>query len=192
MSSKILFLAGSARKDSLNKKLAKAAYNIAVEKGADATFIDLKDYPMPIYDGDYEDENGLPEAAIALKKIFAEHDGIFIASPEYNSSFSPLLKNALDWISRTHEENEPPLVAFRSKVFTLSAASPGGYGGLRGLVPLRMMLGNILAVVLPDQHVIAFAHEAFDENDQLKKDSDKEAVERIVSNLIDVTLNIHQ
>lgn len=123
---KLLFFAGSARKNSLNKNLAKAAYNIALNQGSTATFIDLKDYPMPLYDGDLEDESGLPEKAIELKEVFMAHNGFFIASPEYNSSFSPLLKNSLDWVSRPHEKNEPPLSAYCNKVAAITAASPGG------------------------------------------------------------------
>jgi len=138
---KLLFFAGSARKDSLNKKLAALAGELASEKGADVTIIDLKDFPMPLYDGDLEEEEGLPENAKRLKKLFIEQDGFFIASPEYNSSFSSLLKNTLDWISRPHEENEASLSAYRGKVAALGAVSPGALGGLRGLVPLRRTSG---------------------------------------------------
>jgi chromate reductase, NAD(P)H dehydrogenase (quinone) len=163
MSNKILFFAGSARTESFNKKLAKQAYELAVSKGADATFIDLRDYPMPIYDGDYEAEHSLPENAIKLKKLFVEHAGLFIASPEYNSSISPLLKNSLDWISRPHEPNEISLVAFAGKHAALAATSRGYFGGLRGLVPLRMMLGNIKVTVLPDQLAVPNYDKAFDQ-----------------------------
>ena len=140
----ILFLAGSARKESINKKLARLAATMAEATGADVTLIDLKDYDMPIYNGDLEQENGLPENAKKLKKIFIEHDGFFIASPEYNSSYSALLKNTIDWLSRPHKENEPPLTAYKGKVAALGATSPGALGGLRGLVALRMLLGKIL------------------------------------------------
>ena len=187
MGAKLLFFAGSARKDSLNKKLAKLAYKIALEQGASATFIDLKDFPMPIYDGDLEAESSLPAKAIELKKIFAEHQGLFISSPEYNSSISPLLKNTLDWISRPHEANEPSLTALRGKVVALAAASPGGFGGLRGLVPLRMMLGNILIQVLPEQLAVSQAHEAFHENGDLVNEKQNESLKNIVIRLIEVS-----
>ena len=167
MTVKLLFLAGSASKESINKKLALNACELAKEMGAEATFIDLADFDMPIYNGDDEAEHGLPENAIKLKKIFSEHDGFLIASPEFNSSFTPLLKNALDWISRKHEEDEKPLIAYKGKVAALVAASPGGFGGLRGLVPLRMMLSNISVTVIPEQLALAKAHEAFDESGQL-------------------------
>ena len=164
---KLLFLAGSARTESINKKLAQHAADIAQDAGATATFIDLKDYPMPIYDGDDEDKNGLPETAKALKQLFVDHDGFFIASPEYNSSFSPLLKNALDWISRPHADNEGMLIAYKGKVASLGAVSPGGLGGLRGLVPLRMMLGNVGVHVIPSQVAIGNGFEAFDSEARL-------------------------
>lgn len=187
MSAKILFLAGSARKDSLNKKLAKVAYNQALAQGADATFIDLKDYPLPIYDGDLEDESGLPENALKLKQIFTEHSGLFIASPENNSSVSALLKNTLDWISRSHEDNEKPLSAYQDKVAALVAASPGALGGLRGLVALRMMLGNIQVLVLPQQLALGKASSAFDEQGQLIDEKKEKTLGTIVAKLIAAT-----
>jgi len=165
---KLLFFAGSARKGSINKKLAALAAKLATEKGAEVTLIDLKDFEMPLYDGDLEEEQGLPENAKRLKQLFIEHDGFFIASPEYNSSFSPLLKNALDWISRVQDEKETPLVAYTGKVAALAATSPGGLGGLRGLVALRMMLGNIGVSVIPSQVAIASGFDAFDEAGNLK------------------------
>lgn len=183
---KLLFLSGSIRKDSLNKKLAKQAYAIAKELNADATYIDLKDFPMPIYDGDTEDESGLPENAKKLKQLFIEHDGFFIASPEYNSSFSALLKNSLDWISRLHMENEPSLVAFRGKVAAISAASPGGFGGLRGLVPLRMMLSNIGVIMVPTQIAISFASNVFDEAGNLSDEKQKSMLKGVVEQFIDI------
>ena len=135
------------------------------------TYIDLKDFEMPLYDGDFEQENGIPDNAKKLKQLFAEHDGFFIASPEYNSSMSALLKNSLDWISRPHEENEAPLIAFKGKVAALGAVSPGGLGGLRGLVPLRMMLGNIGVTVVPSQIAVGSGFQAFDEDGLLSDDN---------------------
>lgn len=183
MRKNILFFAGSARTESFNKKLAKQAYELAVSKGVDATFIDLRDYPMPIYDGDYEAENSLPENAIKLKRLFMEHAGVFIASPEYNSSISPLLKNSLDWISRPHEQNETPLVAFAGKQAALAATSPGYFGGLRGLVPLRMMLGNIRVTVLPDQLAVPNYGKAFDQG-VLVDESSLKSLHNVIDKLI--------
>ena len=167
---KLLFFAGSARKESINKKLAKLAADMAQEAGAHVTHIDLKDFEMPLYDGDVEAQNGIPENAKKLKQLFVEHDGFFIASPEYNSSIPPLLKNTLDWISRPDEENEASLIAFHGKIAALGAVSPGGLGGLRGLVSLRMMLGNIGVTVVPSQVAVGSGFQAFDENEHLKDD----------------------
>ena len=183
---KLIFLSGSIRKDSLNKKLAKQAYEFAKELGADAKLIDLKDYEMPIYDGDLEVAKGIPESAKKLKQEFKNADGVFIASPEYNSSISSLLKNTLDWISRKDDGTGGELVAYAGKVFALSAASPGGFGGLRGLVPLRMMLGNIGVHVLPEQVAIPQAHNAFDENGKLKDERTAGNIKNLVKSLNDV------
>ncbi|MEK7992062.1 MAG: NAD(P)H-dependent oxidoreductase [Thiotrichaceae bacterium] len=188
---KLLFLAGSARKDSLNKKLAKLASNMAQDTGAQVTYIDLKDFEMPLYDGDLEAQHGIPDNAKKLKHLFVTHDGFFIASPEYNSSMSALLKNTLDWISRPHQENEAPLSAFNGKVAALGAISPGGLGGLRGLVPLRMMLGNIGVIVVPSQTAIGSGFHAFDENEQLKEDAQMAMLKATVNEFVNIANQIH-
>lgn len=164
---KLIFLAGSARKESCNKKLAKAAANKAKELGADATFIDLSDYDLPIFCEDYEAENGMPPAAKDLKKLFSEHDGFLISSPEYNSTFSPLLKNTLDWMSRPGDDGSN---CFQGKVSAMMAASPGPQGGLRGLPQLRALLNNIAmhgTHVIPAQFALGNAFNAFDDNGNL-------------------------
>lgn len=187
---KLLFLAGSARKDSLNKKLAKAAADMAKAKGATATYIDLADFDMPIYDGDIEATSGLPENAKRLKKLFQDHDGFFIASPEYNSSFSSLLKNALDWISRPHEENEAGLSAFKGKVAALGAVSPGALGGLRGLVPLRMMLGNIAVHIIPSQIAVGSGMNAFDDHG-LVDDKNVKMLDGVITEFVTTTQKLN-
>lgn len=184
---KILFFAGSARKDSLNKKLADYASQIARDAGADVTLIDLRDFEMPLYDGDLEEADGIPENAKRLKQIFVDHDAFFIASPEYNSSFSALLKNTLDWISRPHQENETPLSAYNGKVAALGAVSPGGLGGLRGLVPLRMWLGNIGVTIVPNQTAISSGFDAFDEQGQLKQKPQLEMLQASINQLVKTT-----
>lgn len=192
MAIQLLFLAGSTRQESVNKKLAKYAASLAKKENIEANFIDLKDYPMPLYDGDLETESGLPEPATILKKIFIEHDGIFIASPEHNSGYSALLKNMIDWLSRPHEENEKPLIAFSSKVAAISAASPGGLGGMRGLVPLRMLLGNIGMTVTPSQAAISGAMEAFDDDGGLINEQHAKMVKNVVHQLIETTTALKQ
>ena len=127
----------------------------------------MKDFPLPLFDQDLEAEHGMPDMATKLKKLFIDHDGLLIASPEYNSSITAVLKNAIDWVSRP-APGEPSLVAFRGKVATLMSASPGVPGGLRGLVHVRSILGNIGAIVLPDQIAVAKAQEAFQPDGTLK------------------------
>ena len=186
MAKKLLFTSGSIRKGSFNTKLATLAYHMAKEQGADATYVDLREYPMPIYDGDLEEASGLPETATALKALFVKQDGFFISSPEYNSSFSPLLKNSLDWISRKGKAtDEEALIAFKGKTAAISAASPGGFGGLRGLVPLRMMLGNIGVHVIPSQLAVASATDAFNDDGTFKNKTHTSTLKDIVAALIE-------
>ena len=164
---RILAFAGSTRKDSYNKKLVRIAAKAAEECGAEVTLVDLKDMPMPLFDEDLEREAGMPEAAAKLKELMVKSDGFLIASPEYNSSITAVLKNAIDWVSRP-VPNEPSLLAFKGKTAVLMSASPGNLGGLRGLVHLRAILGNIGVMVLPDQTAVPKAYEAFDSDGRLK------------------------
>lgn len=174
----ILALAGSTRRDSYNKRLLPIAARAAEAAGAQVTVIDLKHYPMPLFDEDLEAASGLPEAALALKQRMREHDALLIASPEYNSSITAVLKNTIDWVSRS-QPGEPSLVAFQGKVAALLSASPGGLGGLRGLVHLRSILGSIGIIVLPDQVAISRAFEAFDAEGALKDPKQQAAVEGV-------------
>jgi NAD(P)H-dependent FMN reductase len=183
---RILAFAGSLRTDSYNKKLARVAAAAAREAGAEVTVLDLKEYPLPIYDHDIESTTGLPENAFKLKEIFKAHDGFIIASPEYNSSFSAALKNTIDWVSRP-VEGEASLVQFRGKTALLLSTSPGALGGLRGLVQLRSLLGNIGVLVLPDQLAVGRAFEAFDENDALLDSGQFQVLEGITRRLVEVT-----
>lgn len=158
---RILAFGGSLRRDSFNQKLAAIAATGAREAGAEVTLIALRDFPLPVFDQDFEDASGMPEAAKRLKQLFREHHGLLIAAPEYNSSITAALKNAIDWVSRAESDDEPPLVAFTGKTAGLCAASPGALGGLRGLVHVRAILGNIGVTVLPDQVAVSKAYEAF-------------------------------
>ena len=160
MTPRILAFAGSTRRESFNKKLVQFAVKGAREADDEVTLLDLKDFPLPLFDQDLEVEQGMPDNGTKLKRLFIEHDGLLISSPEYNSSITAVLKNAIDWVSRPAPD-EPPLVAFRGKVATLMSASPGALGGLRGLVHVRSILGNIGVIVLPDQVAVPKAHEAF-------------------------------
>ncbi len=158
---KIVAFAGSTRNGSYNKQLVSLAADAARAAGAEVTVVDLRDLALPLFDQDLEDAHGLPVEAQKFKKLLRESGGFLIASPEYNSSITAVLKNALDWASRAESDDEPPLAAFRGKAALLLSASPGALGGLRGLVHLRAILGNIGVHVLPDQLSISAAHEAF-------------------------------
>ncbi len=182
---KILAFAGSTRTASYNKQLVRFAADAARAAGAEVTLLDLRDFPMPLFDGDLEDQGGLPENAKKLKAIFREHDALLIASPEYNSSITAVLKNSLDWISRGETDDEPALAAFRGKTAALLSASPGALGGLRGLVHLRAILGNIGVIVLPDQVAVSKAHEAFDEKGGIKDERSAKQVTRVAQGLVD-------
>jgi len=181
---KVLAFAGSLREGSFNKKLVAVAAEGARAAGGEVTRIDLKGYPLPIYDGDVEEAEGLPGNARKLKEVFAAHDGLLIASPEYNSSISGALKNAIDWVSRP-AEGERPLACFDGKVAALMAASPGGLGGLRGLVHVRAILGNIKVIVLPAQVAVSQANEAFDAEGRLKDERRHAAVEALGRSVVE-------
>jgi len=173
---KILAFAGSTRSASYNKLLVKIAAEGARAAKADVDVIDLRDFPLPLYDGDLEEKEGLPDAAKKLKVRLLQASGLLVSAPEYNSSISAVLKNAIDWASRTETEDEKTLVCFRGKAAALLSASPGGFGGMRGLVHLRSILGNIGVIVLPDQVSIPSAHEAFDSAGQLKHEGKRDQV----------------
>ena len=185
ISPKILAFAGSLRTDSYNKKLVKIAVEGARKAGAEVTLIDLRDLPLPVYDGDLEAKEGLPENAKKLKALFLRHEGLLLACPEYNSGMTGVFKNTVDWVSR-QEPGESPLACFEGKVASLMSASPGALGGLRGLVQVRMTLGNIRVLVLPDQVAIPRAHEAFGEDGTLKDPKQKTAIEGLGKALTEI------
>jgi NAD(P)H-dependent FMN reductase len=183
----ILVFAGSTRSESYNKKLARLGAEAVDAAGGSATFVDLRDLPMPVFDQDLEAREGLPENARKFKELLFANDGLLIASPEYNSSITAVLKNSLDWASRPASASEPGLACFTGKVAALMSASPGALGGLRGLVHLRSILGNIQVLVLPDQLAIVRANEAFQPNGALQDSNQQASVERIARKLVDVT-----
>lgn len=158
---KILALSGSIRRDSWNRKLIQTAVDAAQAAGGNVTLIDLADYPLPLYNGDLEDKDGLPDNALRLKTLFKDHDALLIASPEYNSSIPPLLKNAIDWVSREWQ-GESGLVPYQNKVAAIMAASPGSLGGMRMLPHLRQILNALGVLVLPGQFSLTDAETAFD------------------------------
>jgi chromate reductase, NAD(P)H dehydrogenase (quinone) len=180
---KILAFAGSTRVESFNKKLVKIAAAGAGKAGAEVTLIDLRDFALPLYDGDLEDREGLPENAKKLKQLFLANDGLLISAPEYNSGITGVLKNTIDWVSRAESDDEKPLACYAGKVAGLMSASPGALGGLRGLVQVRAILGNIKVLVLPDQIAVSKAHEAFNPAGTLKDPKQQAAVEKLGATL---------
>lgn len=182
---RILAFAGSLRRDSFNKRLVRIAAEGARAAGAEVTFVDLKELPLPVFDEDLEQSAGLPENAKRWKQLLLAHQGLLLASPEYNSMPSGALKNAIDWASRA-EPGEKPLACFAGKVCALMSASPGALGGLRALPVVRNMLLNIQVLVLPDQVAVMRAHEAFDEQGRLRDAKQHAAAERLGQRVAEV------
>lgn len=179
---RLLFFAGSARDDALNKKLARLGRHIAEANGIEAVFADLADYHMPIYHGDLEAEKGPPERAIAFTALLAEYDGVFIATPEYNASIPALLKNTLDWVSRVRGHGLSGSEVFKTRPFAISGASPGYYGAMRSLLALRQILAvGLGATVIPQQMALPRATNAFEEDGSLKD----EAQQKIFASVIE-------
>jgi chromate reductase len=165
---KILAFSGSTRRDAWNRKLIQAAVDATRAAGGEVTLIDLADYPLPIYHGDLEDKEGLPDSALRLKALFKDHDALLISSPEYNSSIPPLLKNTIDWVSREWQ-GESGLLPYQNKVAAIMSATPGALGGMRMLPHLRQILDTLGVIVLPGQFALSHADQAFDpENGALK------------------------
>lgn len=181
---RLLFFAGSARTGSFNKKLARLGAMIAEANGIASTFADLGDYPMPIYNGDDERTQGQPDNAHKFKELMAAHTGIFIASPEYNASITPLLKNTLDWVSHIRDPEPTGPEVFKTRVFALGSASNGGMGGLRSLVTVRQVLElGLGALTLPDQFAVPRAAEAFGEDGHLKNKDSQENFKLLIQKL---------
>lgn len=186
----ILAFAGSTRQGSYNDLLVRVAARAAEQQGVGGNVIRLRDFPLPLYDADLEADQGLPEPARKLKQLMISHQGFLIASPEYNSSVSGVLKNAIDWASR-REEKEAPLVCFKGKVVGLLSASPGALGGLRGLVHVRAILGNLGCLVIPEQMAVPSADRAFDDQGCLVDDSVRERVQVVGAAVAKLLQKVH-
>lgn len=180
---KVLAFAGSGRKDSVNKKVVALAVKGAEEAGAQVTLVNLEDFDMPIFNEDWETEHGMPADAQAFKELLISHDGFLISSPEYNSSYSSLFKNAIDWASRQTGE-EPPMAAYRGKVAAIMAASPGALGGMRVLVVLRMLMENLGTMVLPTQKAVGGAFKLFDQQGKITDEKTEKALKKLGSDLV--------
>ena len=181
---KILAFSGSGRKDSYNKKVVQVAAQGAIEAGAEVMIVDLAEFDMPIFNEDLESEKGMHPGGQKFKELLMQHDGFLISSPEYNSSYSALLKNSIDWASR-QVEGEKPMQAYKGKVAGIMGASPGALGGLRGLVNLRMLLENIGVMVLPGQKAVSKAHTLLDDKGQIGDEKTQTALKNIAKELVD-------
>jgi NAD(P)H-dependent FMN reductase len=183
---KILVFPGSLRARSYNARLAALATKALTLADADVTRISLLDYPLPIYDADSAEKSGLPPNAFKLKQLLAAHQGVFIASPEYNASITPLIKNTIDWISVVRERGEPQLAVYQNRVFALGGASPGRSGAMQSLLALRQVLAvGCRALVLAEQVSVPNAEQAFDEMDELRDTRAAEQLRLVVRKLVD-------
>ena len=194
MSARILVFAGSARRDSLNKKLARVAAASVRAAGGEVTFLDLDDYPMPVYHGDLESSQGMPANGMKLRETFIGHDALIIASPENNQSVSALLKNTIDWLSRSIGDGKGDasgLTPFRGTVAALMAASPGPFGAVRHLPHLRQILAGLGVTVLGNQVAIPRADEAFDVSGALRDARTAKSVQGLATSLVEATRKLH-
>lgn len=188
---KILAFAGSLRKNSYNKRIVKTAIEGAKNIGADVTYIDLKDYPLPIYDADDHAENGFPENALKLQKLFAENDGFLIASPEYNGSVPGGLKNMIDWTSRKSDKYGM-IEVFKGKVAAIMTASPGAFGGIRCLNHLRGVLTIMFVNVLPSEIAVAKVNSMFEgDSEEITDEKMKGILEDLGISLVDMLKKTH-
>ena len=184
---KILVIPGSLRTGSHNAKLAAAAAHAFAQAGAEVTRISLADFPLPIYDGDLQAKTGMPKNAVNLKRMIGAHHGVLLVSPEYNSSVPPLVKNAIDWVTRVQDAHEARGQVFFGKPFAIAAASESRLGGTRALAALRLILSACGATVVPNQLALSFADQAYDDMDRLRKEADIEALKALVKQLIEVS-----
>jgi chromate reductase, NAD(P)H dehydrogenase (quinone) len=183
---KILVIPGSLRSGSHNVRLAAAAVYEFAQAGADVSRLSLSDFSLPLYDADLQAKSGIPKNAINLKRMIGSHHGVLIVTPEYNSSVPPLVKNAIDWVTRVQDPHETRGQVFRERPFAIAAASEGRLGGTRALSALRLILSACQAVVIPNQLALSFAHEAYDDMDKLRQPHDIDALKALVRQLIDV------
>ncbi|HVD74562.1 MAG TPA: NAD(P)H-dependent oxidoreductase [Xanthobacteraceae bacterium] len=183
---KILVIPGSLRAKSYNVRLAALASKELTLADADVTRISLVDYPLPIYDADTAEKSGPPHNAFKLKQLMSAHQGVFIASPEYNASLTPLIKNTIDWISAVRERGDPPLAAYQNRVFALGGASPGHSGATHSLLALRQVLAvGCHALVLAEQVTVPNAEHAFDDMDELTDARAANQLKVVVRKLVD-------
>lgn len=177
-SPKILAFSGSARKASLNQQFLVAAVEAVRGEGGEVTLISLKDYPLPLYDGDLEEATGLPANTRKLVDLIKGHAGLLVASPEYNSMITPLLKNTIDWCTRADDD------PFPGRVAAVIAASPGALGGIRSLRCTQQLLLHLGCHVVPGNTMLPQAHKAFGPDGKLTDPRAIKAVQELATALV--------
>ena len=187
---KILAFSGSSRKGSLNVRLLKIAADAVRAAGAEVTTVDLRDLSLPVYDGDYEAEHGVPENVKTLRAQMMAHDGFLIASPEHNGSVSSLLKNTLDWCSRPADGIDG-LAPYRGKTVALLSASVSPFGGVRGLISLRAIMAKVGSIILGEDVALPFAQNSFEENGALTNAATAQSVQTLAANFVKLTRTLH-
>lgn len=187
---KILAFAGSTRKESVNKRLAKIALHAAEKADAETTFIDLSDYDMPLYSDDLLSEHGMPDSVIAFKDMLKSHNGFLITSPEYNGSLTGVLKNAIDWAT-VKADAEERMACWNGKIVGILAASPGGLGGIRGLHHLRTILAGIGAFVLPNHLAVGNSAANLQNEEQITDDKLQQQLEFLSTEMVRVIRGLH-
>ncbi len=187
---RLLAFPGSARRDSFNRRVLAVMVDGARKAGADVTLIDPIDYPLPLYNGDLEDAEGLPPAAARLQELFAGHDGFLLASPEYNGFFTPLLKNTLDWLSRPLPDgsDRPGTIHVRGKPAGIVSASAGALGGMRSLQHSRLYLSNLGFIVVPQQVGVSNVDKAFTEDGRMHDERLAQSVEAVGAAVVRLAL----
>lgn len=180
----ILVFAGSIRSGALSGKLAAAAAKEIARLDVGVTTISLADYPLPLYNGDLEEEKGVPENATKLARLIVAHQGVFVSTPEYNHSLPPLLTNTLAWISRIKHTGTMP---YRHKVYAMGGSSDGRFGGARAIVELRRVLSTSLGgIVIPSRVEVPMAQHAFDEAGELIDEASAKMLKVVAKQLVDL------
>ncbi|SFD74575.1 NADPH-dependent FMN reductase [Paracidovorax konjaci] len=183
---KLLVFAGSARQQSFNRRLARATADIAREAGAEVTLLELSDLDIPFYNADLESQ-GTPRDVVRLKEILHAHPAWIVCSPEYNGSYTALLKNTFDWASSPvagHPVWGDGTLPFRGKVVGMLSASPGGLGGLRSQGHLAPLLVNLECWLAPKAFALGHAGNAFDAEGALVEPAHRDRVRAVVDQVL--------
>ena len=186
MHQQLLVFAGSTRQQSLNRKLAHATAAIAREAGARVTTLELSDFDIPMYNADLEAQ-GTPADVLRLKQVLHDHPAWIICSPEYNGSYTALLKNTIDWASspvQGHPDWQDGTRSFRGKVVGMLSASPGGLGGLRSQSHLAPLLINLECWLVPKAFALGAAGSAFDDSGALIQPAHRDRVRAVVDQVL--------